>query len=410
MAKNYAAIYANTGDSSALEQRWYVKQEVTNGQLNTPANADYFWALPGGSIAFAQPFESNTQRSGRHHTDIIKKKKTLSFSFSSYIHIDETLGSASAAEVNAAEKTLFKSLLGYEDLTSGAFYDARVSPSITFSLFEVGDKWARQARGCFIMGGKMNFPGNGEATVEWTGNGVESFLIGIGKSTVDNDTTNSITLQTGEGKRFRAGGLVMIIEANGTTRSADTAAGTSRVVTSVVGDVVTVSGAVLADADGSSTPIYLCYYEPAAPTAINNPVTGLVGSMAISGLPSQCFRSATVDIKNDHELVDYCYGHDALDAPFFVPANRLSVETSVELNLNSNLVGFFNDVQNFEAEDLDIVLGSSTGRRLHVAMPKIRFPVPEFSVPDSGSIPVTFTGMAYQSALDAADEILVEYV
>lgn len=410
MAKNYSAIYNSTNDSSALEQRFYVKLEASKGQLIAPANADYIWTLGGGSVSFNQPFESSPHRSGRHHTDIIKKKKETSWNFSTYFNIDETLGAAASTEVDTGFRLLMKSLMGFEDVSAGAVYNTSVAPDLTFSLFEVGDKWARQCRGAFVMSGNMQFPGNGEAMTEWSGNAVEALLIGIGKSTISNNGANTVTVQTGEGDFFRVGGLVMIIEANGTTRSADTAAGSARTITAISGDVITLSGAVLADADGSSTPIYLCYYEPAAPTAINNPVTGLVGSMSIVGLPSQCFRSASVNINNEHELVDYCYGNDALAAPFFVPGSRVTAEISVEMNLNKDTIAFFNRVQDFDAQDLQIILGSASGRRLVIDAPKVRFPVPAFSVPDTGSIPVTFTGNAYQTALDAADEVTVSFI
>lgn len=411
MSKNYASIYSSTNDSIALEQRWYVKTETTKGTMIAPQNTDFLWTLGGGSMSFSQPFESDTQRSGRHHTNTIKKKKELSWSLSTYFNIDESLGAASTAEVDAPVRALMKSLFGKEDTSVAAAYDTSVAPDITLTMMQVGDKWAGQARGCFVGSGNFQFPGNGEAMIEWSGDGVEMLMIGIGKSTTNN-TANTVTVQTGEGDRFRVGGLVMIIEADGTTRSADTPAGSARTITAISGDVITLSGAVLTDANGSGVgaPIYLCYYEPAAPTGINNPVTGLVGTMAITGLPSQCFRSATVSVTNDHEKVDYCYGHDTLDAPFFVPANRVTVEASVELNLNANIVAFFNQVVDFEAKDLDIVLGSATGRRFHMNIPKIKFPIPAFTVPDTGSIPITFTGNAYQTALDAADEILAEYL
>lgn len=412
MARNYKNFYASTNDSIALEQAFYLKKETTKGTLIAPQPTDFLFTLGGGSISFNQPFESSPHRSGRHHTNIIKKKKECSWSFSTYFNIDETLGAASSAEIDAPVRQLWKSLLGNENLTSGAVYNASTVPDETFTLMEVGDKWARQSRGGFVMAGNVSLPGDGEATCEWSGNAVEALLIGIGKSTTDNNGGNTITLQTGEGKRFKVGGLVMLIEANGTTRSADTAANTARVITAITGDVVTLNGAVLADADGSGVgaEIYLCYYEPATKTAINNPVTGLVGSMSFADLTGVCFRSCSISITNDHELANYCFGSDSLDAPFFVPGSRLTVELSVELNLSDKLISFFNTVQDFESKDFTAVLGDGAGRHAQFELPKVFFPVPAFSVPETGSIPVTFTGNAYQTALDAADEITVSFI
>jgi hypothetical protein len=409
--KNFADIYNSTNDSIALEQKFYLKEETTRGTLLAPTGADFFYTLGGGSIEHSQPFESSPHRSGRHHTNIIKKKKECSFSFSSFFNIDTTLGAAGVAEIDPAMRVLFRSLLGKEDTTSGLKYTATV-PNLTFSLFECGDKFSRQARGGFIMGGNMTFPGDGEATVEWSGNAKDALYLGIGKSTTAN-AANTVTLATGDGDAFREaiGGLVMIIKANGTTRSADTPDGSPRTIVSVAGDVVTLSGAVLTDADGSValTPVYLSYYEPATPVAIDNPQTGLVGSASIASIGSVCARSISVNIQNDHELVNYCYGHDSLDAPFYVPGSRLTAEVSMELNMNKELLKFFNRVQGFEAQVVEVILGSATGRRLDLDLPKVFFPVPSFALPDTGSIPVTFTGNAYQTALQAEDEISVHF-
>jgi hypothetical protein len=412
MAKNYKSIYTSTNDSNALEQAIYLKKETTKGTLIAPQATDFLFTLPGGQISFSQPFESSMQRSGRHHTSIIKKKKECSWNFNTYFNIDEGLGSASSAEIDTPVRQLFKSLFGKEVTSSGAVYTTAETPDETFTIFEVGDKWCRQTRGCFVMGGTINLPGDGEATVEWTGNGSEAFLIGIGKSILDNNGGNTVTVGTGEGKRFKVGGLVMLVEADGTTRSADTVAGSARVITGISGDVITLNGAVLADADGSGlgAEIYLCYYEAATKTAINNPVTGLVGSMSFADLTGQCFRSAKISVQNDHELANYCYGTDALAAPFFVPANRVTAEVTVEMNMNDKVLAFFNEVQSFDAKDFTAILGDAAGRHMVVTCPNIFFSVPTVATPDSGSIPVAFTGNAYQTAIDAADEITVSFV
>lgn len=410
MAKNFAAIYNSTNDSSALNQEIYLKVETTRGQIIAPTSSDFLYTLAGSAIEFSQPIESSPQRSGRHHTEEIKSKKELTWTLPALFNIDTSLGAASSAEIDTPVRALYKSLLGYEDTSAGAVYDARTDPSTSFSLFEISDKWAKQCRGCFVDGATLTFPGDGRAQQEFRGMGKDAFMIGIGKSTVSNNGVNTVTLQTGEGKRFRAGGLVMIIEANGTTRSADTPDGSPRTVNSVSGDIVTLSGAVLADADGSVTPIYLCYYQPATKTAISNPQTGLVGSFSMVGLANQCLRSGTITIENAHEAINYCYGHDALDDRLFVAANRMTATLSIEMNLNEDTLELYNSVSDFVGQDVTIVLGSPTGRRLEVTMPNVKFSIPSVSVPETGSVPVTYEGTCYQSALDAYDEITVSFI
>lgn len=410
MAKNFAAIYASENDSSSLNQEIYLKVETTRGQIIAPTSSDFLYTLAGSTIEFTQPIESSPQRSGRHHTDEIKSKKELSWTLPALFNIDTSLGAASSAEIDTPVRALYKSLLGYEDTSAGAVYDARNDPSTSFSLFEIADKWSKQCRGCFVDGATLTFPGDGRAQQEFRGMGKDAFLIGIGKSTVNNNAVNTVTLQAGEGKRFRVGGLVMIIESDGTTRSADTPDGSPRTVTAVNGDIATLSGAVLADANGSVTPVYLCYYQPATKTAISNPITGLVGSFSVVGLDSQCLRNGTITIENAHEAINYCYGHDALDDRLFVAANRMTATLSIEMNLNEDTLGLYNSIADFTGQDVTIVLGAASGRRLEVAMPNVKFSLPSISVPETGSIPVTYEGTCYQTDLDQYDEITVSFI
>lgn len=408
MGKNYADIYNSANVSIALEQRFYIKEEVSRGELVVPTDADFFFSLAGGAVSMTQPITSSPHRSGRHHTSFTKGKKETSWTLPTYFNIDTTLGAASTAEIDPALRTLWKSLMGKEDASSGLKYTPTV-PSSSFSIFECGDRVAKQVRLGFVQSATVNLPGDGEANCEWTGSAAEIVYVGIGKSVSVNDGGNTVTLVSGDGAQFSAavGGKVMLIESDGVTRSADTPNGAARTIVDVVGDVITLDGAALADADGSTpgAPLYLCYYEPAAPTAINNPQTGLVGSMSVTSIGSVCARNLTITMGNEHELVTYCYGKDSLED--YVPGSRFTAAVSLETNLDKKVFNLFNQLQNFEAQELTAVLGSATGRRLELYLPKVVFDVPEISVPETGSVPVTFAGTAYQTALDEEDEVSV---
>jgi hypothetical protein len=78
--------------------------------------------------------------------------------------------------------------------------------------------------------------------------------------------------------------------------------------------------------------------------------------------------------------------------------------------LNHELVEFLNGLKDFVGENVTIILGDAAGRHVEVLVPKVQFPVPEISVPDTGTIPVTFTGICYQTTLDAGDEVTVSFL
>jgi len=414
MAKNYAAYYNGGNASTAVDVRFYLKEELSRGVFQAPGNVDYFYTLQGGAIKHTQPVESSPYRSGRHHTGIIKQKKKNEWNFPAFFDIDTGVG-AGATEIPPAMRTLWKALLGRETVSSGLIYDAAVNPATSFTLMECGDQWALQSAGSFVQQCEITLPGDGQSQMAWSGESKTGLLVGIAKSTADNNGGNTIELEPGEAWRIPVGAKIMIIEANGTTRSADTPVGSPRTVTiSDKGtDILTIDGAVLADADGSggSAPIYVCYYEPDAPVAINNPQTGLEGEVEIDTLPTlSCVRNAKITIANNHEVVNYCFGCDSLCGPLFIPGSRLMVTAELELNLDAQLVEFYNKVEQFEAHAVNLYLGSQTTRHLKIELAKLIFNVPEINVPQEGSIPVTFTSTAYQTALDAADEIKVKFL
>ena len=374
MAKNYASIYASVLDSSSLNQNVFIAKESVNGVMQAPTGSDFTFVLAGGGQNFTQPLESSAHRSGRHNNNTIKKKKALDWNYPTYVNIDTGVA-AGASEIDTGVATLWESLLGYSSVDgTGYTFDSRNDPSITMTIFENGDMFGRQAYGCFVDACEASFPGDGEAQLNWSGFGVESFTVGISQSVVDNNGGNTVTVATGEGKRFPVGGMVMIVEA-----------------------------------DGSVSEIYLAYYEPETITGIDNPQTGLVGSFASTSMDTNICRSLTVSMTNNHEPVNYNFGTDGLSGSLFVPASRFEVSVSVDINMNKKTVGIYNDIQAFLPQDITIKLGDDTSRHLEIALPRVEFGVPSISVPESGSIPVTFEGMAYQTVLDAADEVRVFY-
>lgn len=415
MAKNYADLYNYSGDSISLEQRFYIKEETLRGTLAAPTNSDFFFTMQGGSVEFSQPFEPSPHRSGRGFVGTIKGKKECSWTIPTMFNIDTSLVAGGAAEIDPAIRVLWKSLTGKETVASGLVY-TRDTPDITFTILETGDRWSRQVRGCFVQSANLQFPGDGDSMVEWSGNAKDALYVGIGKTTANNSGANIVTLAVGDGKMFEnaIGAMVMIVKSDGTTRSADTPNGSPRTILSVSGDVVTLSGAVLADADASTpgSPMYLCYYEPAAPAAINNPVTGLQGSVTIASMAiSQCVRSFNLTINNNHELRNDCYGEDSLDGFLFVPGSRMEARVSMQMNLNKQTLALFKDLQAFSTQDITLILGDSAGRHFQLELPKVEFPVPTVTVPEEGSIPVDFNdGLCLQTSDGAKDEVTASYL
>ena len=413
MAKNFANIFNSTGDSSALEQKIFIKEESARGVLAIPTGTDALLPEGGTSVNKSQTKRSSTVKSGRHNTTLLKDKILTEWTINSLIHIDTTLGTPQAAEVDQAYKTLHKSMWGNESLVGGAIYNP-TTPDITFSIFENGDVMAKQTFGAFCEGMTINLPGDGDANMEVTGFAKNSLQVGIARSVADNNGGNDITLDVaGDADCFPVNAYVMIIKDDGLTRSTDTPDGAPRQVTvSNNGTgVVTLSGAALADADGSGAEIYLAYYEPETITVINDPQTGLQGSVTIDNLVGvNCVQSVTITAVNNHTLYDGCYGEEGLGGPLFAPGGRVDINVELGLLLNAAFVKYLAGKEDFTPDDVDIVLGDATSRHLKIDLPKVIYDFPAIEYPESGNVPVTMSGMAFQTALDAEDELTISYI
>jgi len=409
--KNFAALYSGGSDSSALNQSFFLKAEVNRGAMVFPVGTDFLFSLSGGSVNYAQTFISSPHRSGRHNNNIVKEKTSTEWNLPLYLNIKQ--GVAYGSCIDVAVKALWTSALGRaRDTGTALVYDAAIDPATTFTIFENLDVMAKQAVGCFVNQTEVSLPGDGQAQITFSGNAKTVFHAGIGKSIIDNDAGNTFEfVDAEEVKRFDVGAAVMIVEADGSTRSADTATARKIVSRDEIAGTVTLDGAVLADADGSTNPVYLCYWEPMSSVGIDEPQTGLVGSISIDTLPTlSCVRSATVTLANNHELVDYCYGTDGLSGPLFVPGGRLEATMSVEMNLNAQLVEFMKRIRSFEGHAIELICGDVANRHFKLEMPRVIFQVPAISVPESGSVPVSFEGTCLQSSLDAADEVTASYL
>jgi hypothetical protein len=420
LAKNFATEYNKTGDSISLNQSVFVVLESTKGTFAPPTDTDFVFTLAGSSVTHTQPVTSSPHRSGRHNTDTFAEKKSTEWELPTFINIDTAqAGGDTAREPGMA--VLWRSLLGNQTDTGGvsSVFESSVDPDITFSLYENGDVWSQQVRGSFTESMSLSAPGDGQAQCSWSGAGADRLRVGIGRTVANNDGGDTITLAVvTEAKRFPVGAQVMIVEGNGTTRSADTLNGTYKTVleTNPATGVVRLSGGNLTDADATTDPngaqMFLAYAEPETPTGISNIQTGLVGSIAIDGLGGTvaCVRNFELTLNNNHERVNYCYGTDGLATPFFVAGDRLSVELTVEMNLNHSTVEWLYDLDQFTAQDIDFVLGDSTGRHLKIDLPKIIFNIPTTTLPETGSIPFSADGVGYQTSLGSADEVTVSYL
>jgi len=89
----------------------------------------------------------------------------------------------------------------------------------------------------------------------------------------------------------------------------------------------------------------------------------------------------------------------------------MEARVSMQMNLNKQTFKLFKDLQVFTTQDILLRLGSASGRRFELDLPKVEFPLPTVTVPEEGSIPVDFNdGLCLQTSDGAKDEVTASYL
>lgn len=382
--------------------------ELKLGLANTGVEAvgtddQDFLLFTQGGLTFTQPAESNEHRSGRFHSGIVKKKKMVEFDFDTYVNMSGNAGES----IDTAVQVLWESLLGTKTVNSGVSIDfTQGLPKLFFTAVRVSTIFGEYFTGCYVKGGAMNFPGDGPATMKWTGRGSSSTLSGLSQVNGAVNASASVIVNNGETKRYTVDGYVMVVSPDGRTIVAG-ADGTLKVnAYDDTTHTLTLSTAVTVADDGFVVP-----WDPGAvqQTGRDAIFTDLAGSFKYSQSESGvCMTDISLDIQNEHNDRDNCFGSDHNDG--FVAGNRMTATLSATADLSNDHFAKFVRAREFPGFDPEIVLGNvSSGRYLRIRAPKWIPSVPAIELPQNGTTPVTLEGVLFQSSPGAKDPIVVSF-
>jgi len=348
-----------------------------------------------GGPTFNQPTESNTHRSGRFHSGIVKKKKVAEFSLSTFMNMNGLAG----ASIDTAYRLLWEQLLGTEEVSAGSFIKyTQGHPNFTFSMARVSTIFGEYYTGGYVRECQLEFPGEGPATNAWSGKASTRSIAGLGKLSAASVASATVALQANEGRRYTAGAFVMAMDADGVT-----------ILYGAGGDLTIASrtdGAVVLSAP-VSLPInaYLVPWHPGAmqQTGRDAIMTDLVGSFKLRTVgPSIDVTNISLNLVNDHTDLDGYFGRSANSG--FVAGARLTATLSTTFDLSNENFGEVVQSEDFAGFDPEIVLGdTASGRYFKLSTKKWIPSVPSIEVPENGTTPVTLEGILFQSTPGAQD-------
>lgn len=365
------------------------------------AGAD-FLLMTKASMKVAQPFEMSPHKSGRQASSTIKKKISADGDVECLFNL-----STGALAIDTAVALLLETILGRKTVSGAAItFDAGQAPNKYFTAVQGSNIFGRSFNGGYGKSLTMSFPGDGEAKFTVPVKFRNGLYASIGKINGAVNNSANVILENGESPRFDVDARVMVVDADGRTvlYGAD---GSLKVNSRTdAAHTLVLSGAVTVGDNGFVVPFMPHVFDQ---VAIDNPVTGLQGSVSLDGGSTTIeeIRSAEVVFDPKVEDLDKFYGSSTNMGR--VVSDRAEIKVKVELTMSASQMHRIVQSKEFLALGVKIVLGPADGRRVEITLPKVLFSVPPMELPDSGSVVATLEGVCLQSASGRLDAISIAY-
>lgn len=381
-----------------------LKLGTANGGSETAGDdsPDWFWVTKMG-IKHSQEFEMSLHKSGRQASNIIKKKKMLEGDVEMYVN----MGAGASPEIDESVALLLQCVFGQKTVGANSIsFDQKQPPSTYFSVLQGNNIFNRVANGCYVKNFTVTLPGDGEATMKFTMKGRESKECSIGKTSALVNNATNVVLVAGEEDNFEENALVMIVDTDGRTVLAGVD-GTLK-VSSINRTTHTLTlNSNITCASGAFVVPWLPHVFGFG--GIDNPVTGLQGSVSFDGgvTTIEEIRSVEISVDPKTEDLDNFYGTDTNRG--YIVGDRSEIAVKVEMVLSASQFKKIQQTRRFESFSMKVVLGPASGRRLEIECPRVLYKIPGVEIPDTGSIPVTFEGFALQQNVGSLDAILLSF-
>lgn len=400
-----SAVVITDGTSNNIADN--LKLGVGQGGTETAgtADTDYLLYVNGGPTG-EQPIDDNPHRNGRYFSpNVVRKKKVVDFDIDAHINMS---GSA-AASIDLAVQEMIENMLGKKTVVAGVAIDfEQALPSTYLSIVKVSTIFGEYYTGGYTKQQNLAFPGNGPATMKWTGKGSDWSEAGLAKLSTGSVASTTVTLTSAndDSKKYSVGARVMAVDTDG--RTILYGADGLLLVNSYDDSLNTL---VLSAAVTLSSGAFIAPWDPGAAgrTARDNIYTDLVGSFKLNaGGAAIDVTNIELSMNNDDNDLDNRFGSAVNKGR--ISGNRMTAELSVTFDLSGKTLGAVVRTADFTGFSPEIVLGdASSGRYLKITAPKWIPARPKKELPQNGPTPITLTGKLHESATGARDPIRMRF-
>lgn len=362
-----------------------------------------FLFMTKAGLKVSQPFEMSEHRTGRQASNIIKKKIVAEGDLELYVNMDTSGGTP---DIDTPIEDLLENILGRKTSTGGLVkFDAVDPPTSFLSILQGNNVFARAFNGGYTKSLKISLPGDGEAKITLPVKCRDGKYAALGKLSAAIVSSASVVLEANEANKFDTGCRVMLVDPDG--RTVLYGADGSLTFTRTGSATGTLSATVDMADDSFMAPWTPHNFDQ---VGIDNPVTGLSGTVSLDGGLSDIEEIRSVEISFDPKVEDQdnYYGADGNRGR--VVGGRAEITVDIDVMLSNSQAQHIMEAKRFVAKSVLVKLGDPTGRHVRFVFPNVQFMVPDVELPDEGSVPLKLSGKCLQTTVGGLDAFSIEYV
>lgn len=393
-------ITAGTANDLAVELK------LGSGNAGVEAvgtNGTGFLLTTKAGLRYTQAREISRHKTGRQPVNVIKKKRMFEGDLELYCN----LGTGGTPTIDASVALLLEQLFGKKTVVGSTSidFDASQAPNKFFSLHQSSNAHSQTVTGCYIKTLSIAIPGDAEALMTMTLKGRDAKIATTGVVDTAVAASATVPLEDQDSSGFEAGARVMGVDVDGVTVLAGAEGDLS--VSSVTSPNVVLSAAVTLPEGAFLVPWAPQYLGKGAVAATDNPATSLEGRVTVDGDVIEEFDTIDVNFDPKFEDLDNIYGQSSNYG--YIPGSRIEATVSLGLRMSAAQYRRVIKAKNQEAAAVVVTIGSPSGRRIEVTMPRVIFDTPAVEFPEEGSVAVTLEGKLLQSESGALDMITLSY-
>lgn len=369
--------------------------EATAGIFTPPTGADAARVL-SADFDWKEPAEPREDwQTGRAPYETIPMRGEYLFNVESYI-----IPHTAAGSLPDLHPLLASSMATFSQGATVIYSLASTQPTRACSLTRVGNAanlfYREDMYGCIVDEWKTTCTG-GEPP-KWTFSGEGMGLIHTGYGTVQSSTATTLTLGTGEGAGYMAGSRV-------TVQGQDNG-GVGFSIDSVAGDVLTDAAAGGWGGEGQLNDIVRPFAP--TPTTVGSPISSLLGTVTLDGTDIQpVITGFECSVKQNYDKVkDNLFASGMTDAI----GGKYSIDVKLTIRARRDFIVEMGRRRLFGARNLQVRIGSTTGRNFLYALPQLRLQPGKINLPSGGgSGTMELVGFALDSADGANNALTVTH-